>query len=86
MTSGLFDLMPAYLREHLAEKNTHTPWGIAIYKEVDAVLPYFPSDNVAERFVLPVPDFDAQNVMVGDEGDITGIIDSFRLFSLQAER
>lgn len=75
VTSGPFDSTLAYLREHMAEKNTHSPWGIAAYEVVDAVLPYLPSDNIAERFVLAIPDFDAQNVMVDDEGDVTGIID-----------
>ena len=41
---------------------------------VNAVLPYLPSD-VAENFVLSIPDFDAQNVIVDNEGTLTGIID-----------
>lgn len=73
--SGPFDSTPAYLREHMAGKNQRSPWGIAAYEVVDAVLPHLPPDNVAEQFVLAIPDFDAQNVMVDDEGDVTGIID-----------
>jgi aminoglycoside phosphotransferase (APT) family kinase protein len=74
VTSGPFDSTLTYLREHMAKKNTHSLWGIAAYKVVDAILPFLPSD-VAEQFVLSIPDFDAQNVMVDDEGNVTGIID-----------
>jgi hypothetical protein len=42
---------------------------------MDAVVRHLPFRDSAEGFVLSVPDLDSQNILVDDEGNLTGLID-----------
>ncbi|KAL2756518.1 hypothetical protein ACRALDRAFT_2026580 [Sodiomyces alcalophilus JCM 7366] len=75
VASGPFDTAASYLKEHRAKANTKSVWGISASKLTNAMIPYLPAYDSTEGFVLCPPDFDSQNIMVDDEGNITGIID-----------
>lgn len=75
VASGPFDTAASYLKERRAKENTKSAWGISASKLLDAMIPYLPAYDSAEGFVLRPPDFDSQNVMVDDAGNVTGIID-----------
>lgn len=73
--SGPFDTLAAYLQEHQVATDTGSVWGIAEAKLIDNIVPHLPAQSPNEGFVLSIPDFDSQNIMVDKEGNVTGIID-----------
>jgi len=68
---GSYDSATAYLHDHRAP-DKRSIWRIAAAKIIDVVAPNLPA---ADDFVLSVPDFDSQNIMVDEAGNLTGIID-----------
>lgn len=75
MASGPYDTISAYLRENSAARDGENVWGIAGSKLLDIVIPCLPTGHPDEGSVLSVPDLDSQNVLVDEEGNVTGIID-----------
>lgn len=75
MASGPYGTTSAYLRENSAARDGKSVWSIAESKLLDFVVPCLPTRRPDEGFVLSVPDLDSQNVLVEEEGNVTGIID-----------
>lgn len=80
VASGPFDTLEDYLENKVSHRSVDQDgagnvWTRASDKMLDVVLPCLLSHNTNESFVLSVPDFDSQNVMVDDEGTTTGILD-----------
>ena len=71
-SSGTFDSVSAYLQHHWVPIPKKNEWSRAQKKVMDSVLPHLDSRNI---FVLCPPDFDSQNIMVDEQGNITGLID-----------
>ena len=71
------DSTAAYLREHTAENDAESSWGMAASKLIEAIIPHLSSNIDPEPFVLSIADFDShsQNIMVDDEENVTGTID-----------
>lgn len=67
--------MSTYLQENSAARDGNNAWGVAESKLLDIMVPCLPVGNRDEGFVLSAPDLDAQNVLVDEEGNVTGIID-----------
>ncbi|KAI9839045.1 MAG: hypothetical protein M1837_002263 [Sclerophora amabilis] len=62
--------------DHDGRLGAKHPLPIGARKLVAIMIPYLPSAKKArETFVLAPPDFDSQNVMIDERGNITGIID-----------
>ncbi|UNI22120.1 hypothetical protein JDV02_008040 [Purpureocillium takamizusanense] len=70
--SGPFDSASAYLKHHVVLSSKGGVWDEAEAKVMHSVLPCLVSRN---GFVLCPPDFDSQNVMVDEQGNVTGLID-----------
>ncbi|KAI1132260.1 kinase-like domain-containing protein [Nemania abortiva] len=76
-TSGPYDSTPAFLHQNSIEgssENGHV-WSKAAAKVLEAMLDCLPTSDSLSSFVLCPPDFDSQNVLVDDEGTVTGLID-----------
>lgn len=74
VASGPYPTISAYLQENTQPTAGTGVWTVAVDKIMDVVVPCLlsiPND----AFVLSVPDFDSQNILVDDEGNVTGIID-----------
>jgi aminoglycoside phosphotransferase (APT) family kinase protein len=50
-------------------------WSRAESKVLEALIQHSPNLDTYSRFVLCPPDFDSQNILVDDKGNVTGIID-----------
>ena len=76
VASGPYDTAAEYLRDHYAvtDKNDN-PWSVAGKTVTKAAVRHLPFQDPSQGFVLSIPDFDVQNIMVDDEGGLTGIID-----------
>lgn len=72
--SGPYPTISAYIREKTQPTVGKSLRAVAEDKIMDVVVPCLLSIP-AEGFVLSVPDFDSQNILVDDEGNVTGIID-----------
>ncbi|EWZ39261.1 hypothetical protein FOCG_09000 [Fusarium oxysporum f. sp. radicis-lycopersici 26381] len=64
-----------YLACHMDTKEERTAWDRADNKLTKTLLTLWPDLDSHSRFVLCPPDFDSQNILVDDKGDVTGIID-----------
>lgn len=73
--SGPFDSMEDFLRHHVVPNTRPTILQKAQAKIMPAVLDCLSAMNTDSDFVLMIPDFDSQNIMVDDEGTVTGVID-----------
>ena len=83
--SGPFDSSRSYmLHEFSSRENDPDGWGLAAYKLTSIMLSYLPKsspnysfedEDGAETFVLCHPDFDSQNIMIDEKGNLTGLID-----------
>ena len=71
--SGPYGTTAAYLQDCSAARDTKSDWGLAESKILDVVVPCLPEGPTG--FVLSVPDFDSQNILVDEGGALTGIID-----------
>ncbi|KAL7923764.1 kinase-like domain-containing protein [Trichoderma austrokoningii] len=73
--SGPFDSTSAFLQQHSIATSNETLWRKAEAKVLKAMVDYLPTLDSPPGFVLCLPDFDSQNVMVDDKGTVTGLID-----------
>lgn len=74
-TSGPFDSTSAFLQESMIASSNENVWDKAEAKVFEAIVDCVPTLDSPPGFVLSLPDFDSQNVMVDDQGTITGLID-----------
>lgn len=75
VASGPFNSTADYLLEHSPKEDLTSEWGTAATKLLDVLISHFPAQDSTEGFVMSLPDFDSQNVMVDENGYVTGIID-----------
>ncbi|KAK6951706.1 hypothetical protein Daesc_006229 [Daldinia eschscholtzii] len=78
VTSGPFDSTIAHLdanHDRNNEDNEYNEWDKAEKKIMDAIIPFSVINDKLCHFVLCHPDLDSQNVMVDDQGNVTGLID-----------
>lgn len=75
VASGPFDSTSAFLKKHLILKPDGNEWDRAEAKVLTAALDCLLTCDTQPGFVLCHPDFDSQNVLVDDNGGITGLID-----------
>lgn len=71
-SSGPFLITISFLKRSWARTNDKSPYAVGAAKLLEEMLPHLPHSS---EYVLALPDFDSQNVMVDEEGDITGLID-----------
>lgn len=71
-SSGPFLTTTSFLRNFLAPTNVKSPYAIGAAKVLEEMLPFLPHSS---EYVLALPDYDSQNVMADEEGNITGLID-----------
>ncbi|KAJ9131591.1 hypothetical protein NKR19_g9520 [Coniochaeta hoffmannii] len=82
-SGGPYDTLEAYLAQRFARSefspssSDADPWEVAQRKVMDVVAPLLPRADGAGGggFVLGIPDFDSQNVLVDHSGNVTGMID-----------
>ncbi|KAF5018595.1 hypothetical protein F66182_9424 [Fusarium sp. NRRL 66182] len=73
--SGPFDSISAFLQKNSIASSNKNVWDKAEAKVVEAIMGLLPTLDSPPGFVLCLPDFDSQNVLVDDEGTVTGLID-----------
>ena len=82
--SGPFESSMSYMLHNFESVQGLDPkgWGHAAYKLNQIMLSHLPRSSLspystrrAETFVLCLPDFDSQNVMIDEKGNLTGLID-----------
>lgn len=73
--SGPFDSTSAFLQENSIANSNENVWDKAEAKVLEAIVDCLPTLDSPPGFVLCHPDFDSQNVLVDDEGTVTGLID-----------
>ncbi|KAK7719696.1 hypothetical protein SLS64_001875 [Diaporthe eres] len=71
-SSGPFLTTISFLKRFWAPTNDKSPCTVGAAKLLEEMLPHLPHSS---EYVLALPDFDSQNVMADEEGDITGLID-----------
>lgn len=71
-SSGPFLTTTSFLRKFWAPTNANSQYAIGAAKVLEEMLPLLPHSS---EYVLALPDFDSQNVMADEEGNITGLID-----------
>lgn len=71
-SSGPFSTTESFLQNFWAPANEKSEYAIGAAKVLEAMLPHLPHTS---EYVLAMPDFDSQNVMADEEGNITGLID-----------
>ncbi|KAI1188728.1 kinase-like domain-containing protein [Nemania serpens] len=76
-TSGPYDSTSAFLQQNLDEdpNENGSEWAKAEAKVLEVMIDCLPTSDSPSSFVLCPPDFDSQNVLVDDEGTVTGLID-----------
>ncbi|KAF7307609.1 hypothetical protein MIND_00556100 [Mycena indigotica] len=72
---GPFSTSDSWLRHSWTPtiRNPKDHYGIACSKILEAMFPHLP--QTPPHYTLTMPDFDSQNVMVDDDGNVTGLID-----------
>lgn len=76
VASGPYDTVDEYLLDHCAvADDNNSPWRVAATTVTKAAIRHSPFQKPSQGFVLSIPDFDSQNIMVDHEGNLTGIID-----------
>ncbi|KAL1879222.1 hypothetical protein Daus18300_001801 [Diaporthe australafricana] len=71
-SSGPFSTIDSFLKSSWAPTNTKSVYAIGATKVLEEMLPFLPQTS---EYVLALPDYDSQNVMADEEGNLTGIID-----------
>lgn len=71
-SSGPFLTTISFLKNFWAPTNEKSPYAIGAAKVLEEMLPLLPHSS---DYVLALPDYDSQNVMADEEGNITGLID-----------
>lgn len=78
---GPFRSSKAYMKyylDHLSDCKESSPLGIGAKRITTMMISLLPTprqNNEHETFGLSLPDFDAQNIMTDEEGNVTGILD-----------
>lgn len=70
--SGPFFTAESFLRKFWAPTNRKSTYAIGAAGVLEEMLPLLPYSS---EYVLALPDYDSQNVMADEEGNITGLID-----------
>lgn len=74
--AGPFSTSRSYLLNDFDNLDEDDPYAVGAHKLTAMMVPHLPSPtNGAETFVLRPPDFDSQNIMIDEQGRLTGIID-----------
>ncbi|KAH8662782.1 kinase-like domain-containing protein [Ilyonectria robusta] len=73
--SGPFDSNSGFLEKSSIPSSNEDVWDTAETKVLEAIRDSLPALDSPPGFVLCLPDFDSQNVLVDDEGSVTGLID-----------
>ncbi|KAF4458869.1 hypothetical protein FALBO_14385 [Fusarium albosuccineum] len=73
--SGPFNSTSAFLQENLVASPNKDIWSKAEAKVLEAIVDCILALDSPPGFVLCPPDFDSQNILVDDEGTVTGLID-----------
>jgi hypothetical protein len=71
---GPFDSTSTYLEANYVEETHEDELGRAAGMLLGATMPCLSMDDSPPGFALCVPNFDSQNIMADDEGNITGLI------------
>ncbi|TFB06008.1 hypothetical protein CCMA1212_001428 [Trichoderma ghanense] len=74
-SSGPFSSTSAFLKDKYVTARQENVWGKAKAKVMEAIIACRPIFDSPPGFVLCPPDFDSQNVLVDDQGTVTGFID-----------
>ncbi|KAI1375091.1 kinase-like protein [Hypoxylon crocopeplum] len=75
VSSGPFDSTSAYLKTHFEKSKLKDTYATAEEKVMQIAMPHSPITGSQNGFVLCHPDFNPQNVMVDEHGNVTGLID-----------
>lgn len=73
--SGPYASTFEYIKNHAMLRSEGTPWREGGVEVVNTLLEHSQSLESPHGFVLCPPDFDSQNILVDDQGTVTGIID-----------
>ncbi|KAL6409801.1 hypothetical protein AUP68_06198 [Ilyonectria robusta] len=73
--SGPFDSLSAFLHENPIASSDKNVWDKAEAKVMEVIMGLLPTLDSPPGFVLCPPYFDSQNVLVNDEGTVTGLVD-----------
>ncbi|RYC80709.1 hypothetical protein BFJ63_vAg16406 [Fusarium oxysporum f. sp. narcissi] len=73
--SGPLDSTSDFINKNLIPSSNEDVWDMAEAKVLEAIKDSLPALDSPPGFVLCLPDFDSQNVLVDDEGTVTGLID-----------
>ncbi|PTB81791.1 hypothetical protein M440DRAFT_1396958 [Trichoderma longibrachiatum ATCC 18648] len=65
----------AFLEQKYITKSQDNVWGTAKRRAMEAIIACRPTFDSPPGFVLCPPDFDSQNILVDDQGTVTGFID-----------
>lgn len=71
-SSGPFSTATCFIEHFWAPTNWKSPHAIGAGKVLEEMLPLLPHSS---KYVLAPPDYDSQNVMADEQGNITGVID-----------
>lgn len=71
-SSGPFLTTISFLKGFWAPTNNKSPYAVGAAKLLEEMLPFLPHSS---EYVLALPDFDSQNVIADEEGNVTGLID-----------
>ncbi|KAI3330977.1 hypothetical protein F4824DRAFT_477036 [Ustulina deusta] len=76
-TSGPYDSTSVFLHQTPIEGSSENgnAWSKAAAKVLEVMLDCLPIPDSPSSFVLCPPGFDSQNILVDDEGTVTGLID-----------
>ena len=79
-TSGPFSTIESYLDYHWQSVNAKSPYGIGAAKLARAALYYLPASTLSSKdkespYIVAFPDFDIQNVMIDESGNVLGFLD-----------
>ncbi|KAJ0123844.1 uncharacterized protein J7T55_012314 [Diaporthe amygdali] len=73
-SSGPFLTTKSFLEKFWAPTNEQSEYAVGAAKVLEEMLPFLPQ-STESTYVLALPDFDSQNIMADDQGNITGLID-----------
>ncbi|KAK1241853.1 hypothetical protein MKX07_007676 [Trichoderma sp. CBMAI-0711] len=74
-SSGPYSSVSAFLKDKYVTISQENVWGKAKTKVMEAIIACRPTFDSPPGFVLCHPDFDSQNVLVDDQGNVTGFMD-----------
>ncbi|KAI0378221.1 kinase-like domain-containing protein [Hypomontagnella monticulosa] len=75
VSSGPFDTASDFVQAHFKPSSEESEWDKAESIMLQSMMPSSAINESSGGFVLLPPDFDSQNVMVDEQGNVTGLID-----------